>query len=31
MVLTPILCCGETFRAEREGVTLDWIRLQIKI
>ena len=28
--LTPILCCGETLEQREPGVTLDWIRLQIK-
>ena len=28
--LTPILCCGETLAQRESGVTLDWIRLQIK-
>ena len=28
--LTPILCCGETLEQRERGVTLDWIRLQIK-
>jgi len=28
--LTPILCCGETLEQREQGVTLDWIRLQIK-
>ncbi len=28
--LTPILCCGETLDQREAGVTLDWIRLQIK-
>ncbi len=28
--LTPILCCGETFEQREMGITLDWIRLQIK-
>ena len=28
--LTPILCCGETLEQRESGVTLDWIRLQIK-
>ena len=28
--LTPILCCGETPEQRESGVTLDWIRLQIK-
>ena len=28
--LTPILCCGESLEQRESGVTLDWIRLQIK-
>ena len=28
--LTPILCCGETLEQREAGVTLDWIRLQVK-
>ena len=28
--LTPILCCGETLEQRELGVTIDWIRLQIK-
>ena len=28
--LTPILCCGETLEQRESGVTIDWIRLQIK-
>ena len=28
--LTPILCCGESLEQREAGVTLDWIRLQIK-
>ena len=28
--LTPILCCGETLEQIEIGVTIDWIRLQIK-
>ena len=28
--LTPILCCGETLEQREMGVTMDWIRLQIK-
>ena len=29
--LTPILCCGETLQQREQGITLDWIRMQIKI
>lgn len=28
--LTPILCCGESLEQREAGVTLDWIRLQLK-
>ena len=28
--LTPILCCGETLEQRELGITLDWIRVQIK-
>ncbi len=28
--LVPILCCGETLEQREMGVTMDWIRLQIK-
>lgn len=28
--LTPILCCGETLEQREMGVTMDWIRIQIK-
>ena len=28
--LTPILCCGETLEQRETGITIDWIRLQIK-
>ena len=28
--LTPILCCGETLEQRELGITLDWIRTQIK-
>ena len=28
--LTPILCCGETLDQRNKGITLDWIRMQIK-
>ena len=29
--ITPILCCGESLEQREQGVTMDWIRLQIKI
>ena len=29
--LTPILCCGETLEQREMGVTLDWIRQQVKV
>ena len=28
--LVPILCCGETLEQREMGITLDWIRMQIK-
>ena len=28
--MTPILCCGETLEQREMGITLDWIRMQIK-
>ena len=28
--LTPILCCGESLEQREAGVTIDWIRLQLK-
>ena len=29
--LTPIICCGESLKQREQGITLDWIRQQIKI
>ena len=29
--LTPIICCGETLTQREQGITLDWIRIQVKI
>ena len=29
--LTPIICCGESLKQREQGVTVDWIRQQIKI
>ncbi|MCB6608421.1 triose-phosphate isomerase [[Clostridium] symbiosum] len=29
--LTPIVCCGETLAQREQGITIDWIRQQIKI
>lgn len=29
--LTPIICCGESLTQREQGITLDWIRKQIKI
>ncbi len=29
--LTPIMCCGETLAQREQGITLDWIRQQVKI
>ena len=28
---TPIICCGETLTQREQGITLDWIRKQVKI
>ncbi len=30
-VLTPIICCGESLTQREQGITIDWIRQQIKI
>lgn len=29
--ITPIVCCGETLTQREQGITIDWIRKQIKI
>lgn len=29
--LTPIICCGETLQQREQGITIDWIRKQVKI
>jgi len=29
--MTPIVCCGESLIQREEGITIDWIRQQIKI
>lgn len=29
--LTPIVCCGESLTQREQGITIDWIRQQIKI
>lgn len=29
--LTPIICCGETLTQRKQGIYIDWIRMQIKI
>ena len=29
--ITPIVCCGETLTHREQGITIDWIRQQIKI
>jgi triosephosphate isomerase len=29
--ITPIICCGESLKQREQGITLDWIRQQIKI
>lgn len=28
--LTPIMCCGESLEQRESGVTMDWIRMQVK-
>jgi triosephosphate isomerase len=29
--ITPIICCGESLTQREQGITIDWIRKQIKI
>ena len=29
--LTPIMCCGESLKLREQGVTMDWVRMQVKI
>lgn len=29
--ITPIVCCGESLTQREQGITLDWIRQQIKV
>ena len=29
--LTPIICCGESLTQREQGITIDWIRQQVKI
>lgn len=29
--LKPVMCCGESLEQREEGVTMDWIRMQVKI
>ena len=29
--LTPIMCCGESLTQREQGITIDWIRQQVKI
>ena len=29
--LTPIICCGESLTQREQGITIDWIRQQIKV
>ena len=29
--LTPIMCCGESLTQREQGITMDWIRQQVKI
>lgn len=29
--IAPIVCCGETLTQREQGITIDWVRMQIKI
>lgn len=29
--LTPIICCGETLKQREQGITIEWVCMQIKI
>ncbi|MDD6348190.1 MAG: triose-phosphate isomerase [Lachnospiraceae bacterium] len=29
--ITPIMCCGESLTMRQQGVTMDWIRQQVKV
>ncbi len=29
--ITPIMCCGESLEQREQGITLDWIRQQVKV
>ena len=29
--ITPIMCCGESLKQREQGITIDWIRQQIKV
>ena len=29
--LTPIMCCGESLEQSEQGITMDWIRQQVKV
>lgn len=29
--ITPIMCCGESLAQREQGITLDWIRQQVKV
>lgn len=29
--LKPIICCGETLTQREQGITVDWVRMQVKI
>lgn len=29
--LIPIICCGESLEQREQGITIDWVRMQIKI
>ncbi len=29
--ITPIMCCGESLKQREQGITMDWIRQQVKV
>ena len=29
--ITPIMCCGESLEQREQGITMDWIRQQVKV
>ena len=29
--MTPIMCCGESLTQRQQGITMDWIRAQVKV